>query len=323
MAPISDRGGIIRYEPAAALAAGAVIAMVMADCRAPAASPGIGSPLTPAATVGTAAPPAASTRSPPAATPVTSAPSPALSGSTATATDVAACPEDMAQVAHDFCPTLQRHCLRSEYDKSNHITICHLFAPDRQRCLDPRVHLHFCIDRYEFPNREGAHPPVMIDWHDADRLCTEAGKRLCTEHEWTAACEGPEEQPFPYGHARDPARCNIDNPWLSPHLSRIYSQDPATRDAELARLDQSVPSGARPRCVSGFGVFDLTGNLDEWVSGDTTQPGRRPDRAALKGGAWGHVRNACRPVTASHAPNFSYYFVSTRCCRDPTPHAVN
>jgi len=38
--------------------------------------------------------------------------------------------------------------------------------------------------------------------------------------------------------------------------------------------------------------------------------------AGLKGGAWGHVRNACRPVTTSHAAEFKYYFVGFRCCAD-------
>ncbi|NUO48158.1 MAG: hypothetical protein HOV80_04795, partial [Polyangiaceae bacterium] len=41
--------------------------------------------------------------------------------------------------------------------------------------------------------------------------------------------------------------------------------------------------------------------------------------AGLKGGAWGHVRNACRPVTTSHAAEFTYYFVSLRCCADAKP----
>jgi hypothetical protein len=38
--------------------------------------------------------------------------------------------------------------------------------------------------------------------------------------------------------------------------------------------------------------------------------------AALKGGAWGHVRNACRPLTTSHSPGWTYYFVAFRCCAD-------
>jgi sulfatase modifying factor 1 len=228
-----------------------------------------------------------------------------------------ACPDGMIHVAHSFCPELQRRCLDSEYEPSNHITLCHRFAIGEQRCLGPRQALDFCIDRYEYPNRLGAHPPVMIDWHDAERLCAASGKRLCSDEEWTAACEGPDELPFPYGWDRDPAQCNIDNPWISPSLGKLQSPRAETRDAELARLDRGVPSGSRPGCVSGYGVFDLTGNFDEWVRASASDVARRGHAAALKGGAWGHVRNACRPVTTSHAPGFAYYFVSTRCCRDP------
>ncbi len=297
---------------AAALAptlAGAALA-----CRAPAATTHAERLLPPS---GSAAEPAlAPADGRPVEQPRVPAPAPPLSAAAVGPLPVA-CPDDMAHVVHEFCPVMQRHCSDSEYEPSNHITICHRFVPGQQRCLEARLHLDFCIDRYEYPNRAGAHPPVMIDWHEAERLCAAAGKRLCTESEWTAACEGPDELPFPYGHARDGARCNIDQPWRSPQLSRLHSPNPAVRDAELGRLDQGVPSGARPGCVSGYGVFDLTGNFDEWVRADLPRVPPPRHAAALKGGAWGHVRNACRPVTTSHAPSFVYYFVSTRCCMDP------
>lgn len=228
-----------------------------------------------------------------------------------------ACPEGTLRVQHDFCPDLERRCLKSERDPSNHITICHRFEPGVAECKAPRQTLDYCIDRYEYPNREGAHPPALVSWHDAGKLCAERGQRLCTEREWTAACEGPDELPFPYGWERDPSACNIDNRWIDPRLSALESRDPAVSARELARLDQSVPSGARARCVSGFGVHDLTGNFDEWVRADHDRPREHGRWAALKGGAWGHVRNACRPVTTSHAPEWRYYFVSFRCCADP------
>jgi hypothetical protein len=31
------------------------------------------------------------------------------------------------------------------------------------------------------------------------------------------------------------------------------------------------------------------------------------------------VRNACRPYTTSHPPEFTYYFISFRCCADAAP----
>jgi sulfatase modifying factor 1 len=101
-------------------------------------------------------------------------------------------------------------------------------------------------------------------------------------------------------------------------LKKIYSPDPSISGPELKRLDRSVPSGSKPKCVSDYGVFDLTGNVDEWTLADHDRPKEKGRFSALKGGAWGHVRNACRPVTTSHEPEFRYYFVSFRCCKDVT-----
>jgi formylglycine-generating enzyme required for sulfatase activity len=222
----------------------------------------------------------------------------------------------MVHVRHDYCEQMQRRCIKSEYDKSNHITICHAFAEGDNQCEGERHPVDVCIDRYEFPNQRGEHPPVMVDFFDGERACQAQGKRLCLEREWVSACEGPKEKPFPYGWQRSSEHCNIDNRWIEPSLARIYSKREDVRDKELTRLNQSVPSGSRPGCVSDFGVFDLTGNFDEWVRLDQPKPKARSQMAGLKGGAWGHVRNACRPITTSHAPEFTYYFISFRCCKD-------
>lgn len=231
---------------------------------------------------------------------------------------VAPCPTSMQLVDTTYCAEPELECLDKERNKANNITICNRFAERAQTCKVPLRRQRFCIDRYEHPSEEGAHPPVMVSWHDASALCEERGKRLCWESEWVAACEGPKKTPFPYGYVRDKSKCNIDNPWVVPSLERLYSRDAKVAGPELTRLDQSVPSGGRPGCVSGFGVYDLTGNLDEWVNADPSpeQVTRRSKHAGLKGGAWGHVRNACRPMTTSHEPAFTYYFVSFRCCAD-------
>jgi len=231
--------------------------------------------------------------------------------------DAPPCPEGMRHVHFDHCPKLERVCLDKEYDKPNHITICHRFATAKPVCKEPRVPLDFCIDEYEYPNRAGAKPPVMYNFFEAQEACRAGGKRLCYEREWVTACEGPEEKPFPYGYARSSKQCNFDNRWVDPHLSRVYSEDAEIRRTELERLDRSVPSGQMSGCVSDYGVHDLTGNVDEWVMADHERPREHAKFSALKGGAWGHVRNACRPVTTSHAPEFRYYFIGFRCCSDP------
>jgi sulfatase modifying factor 1 len=225
----------------------------------------------------------------------------------------------MQRVRAAFCPKLVRHCIDEEYDRPNRIEICNAFREQPGVCQAPRVELDYCIDEFEYPNRRGEKPPVMASFYDAEASCQAAGKRLCRESEWVAACEGPEETPFPYGFRRSAEKCNIDNKWLSPNLARVYSSEPQIAEAELHRLDRSLPSGSRAECKSGFGVFDLTGNVDEWTRADQERTHRRSGVAALKGGAWGHVRNACRPVTTSHPPDFRYYFIGFRCCADAPP----
>jgi formylglycine-generating enzyme required for sulfatase activity len=220
----------------------------------------------------------------------------------------------MKLVDTDYCPNIQRTCIEEEYSPQNKITICHRFST-KQKCLAREERRRFCIDEYEYPNQKGGHPTWMVSWYDAQATCASVGKRLCYESEWVSACEGPDKLPFPYGHARDNTKCNIDNSWIQPSLPDVYSKDPQTRLIELSRLDQSAPSGALEGCVSGFGVRDLTGNFDEWVTVDQ-RVDDKSEWAGLKGGAWGHVRNACRPMTTSHPPDFTYYFIAFRCCRE-------
>lgn len=245
-----------------------------------------------------------------------------LTGSDASDAGVerAPCPADMVYVDTEFCPTVERECLELETKNPNHLKICHAYAEGRQTCVTKTERRQFCIDPYEYPNEKGAHPVWNATWYEAQATCKAHGKRLCWGSEWTAACEGPEHTPFPYGWKRDHDACNFDSFYIVPRTARsgrflFSSKDPEIRHAELSRLDQSVPSGSMPSCKSGFGVYDMTGNMDEWAISDE-QPTEKSRWAALKGGAWGHVRNQCRPASHNHKPDESYYFWSFRCCRD-------
>jgi len=230
------------------------------------------------------------------------------------------CPDDMISVDTTYCPDVARTCIDAEHDDINNLDICHAFAHHQHCRLRPR-RIAFCIDRYEHPNRKGAHPTWMLDWYQAEATCESAGKRLCYASEWTAACEGPEHTPFPYGWERDHTKCNFDNFFIEPKKwppkgqFLFYSRNPEVALPELARLDESVPSGSIESCASGYGVADMTGNVDEWVISDVA-PREKSLWAGLKGGAWGHVRSQCRPMTYSHDPGFSYYFVGFRCCQN-------
>ncbi len=176
----------------------------------------------------------------------------------------------------------------------------------------PKAAMRFCIDRFEYPNRHGAYPWIMVSYGEAGALCGREGKRLCTEQEWTFACEGEEAMPYPYGYDRDSDACVFDRAWREPDAAALVSRDSERAVAELDRLWQGEPSGSRPRCRSPFGVFDMTGNVDEWTSANV--PGERP--SVLKGGYWGVGRNRCRPSTRAHGRDFAYYQIGFRCCAD-------
>jgi formylglycine-generating enzyme required for sulfatase activity len=214
------------------------------------------------------------------------------------------CPDDMVEVKGAFCTELEQRCLKNRKPWQ-----CAEFERP-SRCRGERKPMHYCIDRYEYPNRKGDTPLVMQSFDDGKAKCEAQDKRLCTDSEWTLACEGPDELPFPYGHVRDSERCPIDK--RSPKVDEARLFNRRTQDAEVARLDQREPSGSRPRCRSAYGVFDQTGNVDEWVVNETG----RPHQSALKGGNWGEYRNACRPATRAHDEGFRYYQTGFRCCRD-------
>jgi formylglycine-generating enzyme required for sulfatase activity len=89
------------------------------------------------------------------------------------------------------------------------------------------------------------------------------------------------------------------------------------RDGEMAgwemdRLWGGKASGSQTRCRSTFGVYDMTGNVDEWTH--SVRSGERP--SILKGGYWGPVRTRCRPSTRGHDQNHMFYQQGFRCCSD-------
>jgi hypothetical protein len=191
-------------------------------------------------------------------------------------------------------------------------------AYDRSKWLElskdlPTKELTFCIDRFEYPNRMGEWPVIMVSWYEARDACSAQGKRLCTEDEWTFACEGEESTPYPNGYVRDPEACLNDRPWKEFKGAKLGNRTGEGAKLELDSLWQGLPSGSRPLCKSTFGVYDLTGNVDEWTRSSVA--GERP--SVLKGGYWGPVRTRCRPATKAHGEDHIFYQQGFRCCGDP------
>jgi formylglycine-generating enzyme required for sulfatase activity len=172
------------------------------------------------------------------------------------------------------------------------------------------------MDLYTWPNEKGARPEVMNRFHQAEMKCAAVGKRLCTESEWTLACEGPKLLPFPYGFVRDTKKCHGDEEWDGPDMKKVAARDPT----ELARLWKGKRNGSQPECVSDYGVYDLPGNVDEVVASESFHlPGYKGKFDSVHtGGPWYKgVRNQCRPKIYTHDEAFYYYFLGFRCCAEP------
>ena len=211
------------------------------------------------------------------------------------------CPTPMVLVEGEYCPKVRQECKRWLAPPGPyHDYRCAEYAPSV--CLVPRAHKRFCVDREEYVASGDALPLVHQSWTTAFLLCRSRRARLCLESEWQFACEGEELRPYPYGFERDSAACNIDQMNLGKPQAGLN--------------DLRAPVDAYPRCLSPFGVHDMSGNVEEWV---TLDYGSAPERSAMKGAWWLPGKNTCRAATLGHGEVYEGPQVGVRCCQDAGP----
>jgi formylglycine-generating enzyme len=130
------------------------------------------------------------------------------------------------------------------------------------------------------PGDRRAFPAVGVDHCDAKAFCKWAGKRLCgpvergdlvwsfpspQESEWTFACTEAGAHPRPYGDAAEPGTCNFSGGLMG--------------------------VGTNPGCeVGSLGIFDMLGNVWEWVDQCAPAADAGPDAAEciIAGGSYQH-----------------------------------
>ncbi|HEU4409211.1 MAG TPA: SUMF1/EgtB/PvdO family nonheme iron enzyme, partial [Polyangiaceae bacterium] len=123
---------------------------------------------------------------------------------------------------------------------------------------------------YESRSKAGAYPQGYVSRAEASSACANAGKRLCTLAEWRRACQGARAAAYPYGAPVRPGACNTGKPHL---LTKWYGADPYAWTYEnfnspTLNLEPGflARGGEYEACRSEDGVYDLVGNLHEWVS---------------------------------------------------------
>jgi hypothetical protein len=143
----------------------------------------------------------------------------------------------------------------------------------------------FCIDIFEYPNRPCELPFVWVPPSHAEVLCQLAGKRLCTQAEWTLACrgdpDGGKDRVYAYGDTLDLDVCHTRKPHR--RIDGKACDGRSVKAAWETCATDTEPSGSYPQCRSRFGVYDQHGNVAEIMT-RIDKDGTKVSQ--LKGSAW-------------------------------------
>ena len=159
------------------------------------------------------------------------------------------------------------------------------------------------------------HPVNYVTWWGAAEYCNALNRRLPTEAEWERAARGSQNFIYPWGFEFDPQRA----------MSSITV--PAN----------TVPVTSYPLGVSPYGVFNMAGNVSEWVYDwyqanyyteklNAPEPNPKGPVAGTekvhRGGSWDTIPLFLRTVhRMSRAPGSPTAAIGFRCVADVVPAA--
>ena len=163
----------------------------------------------------------------------------------------------------------------------------------------------FYIDKYEvtnaqykkfkpehtFPDGKEDFPVTEISYFEAEEYCKEAGKRIPTSAEWEKAARGADGRLYPWGDKFDTKKTN---------------------SIEAAK-DAPVKVGSFEKGKSPYGVYDMSGNVWEWVDAWDSKKQYR----ILRGGSYFDGEDLNKTIsTLMSIPDDIHGYIGFRCVKD-------
>lgn len=156
-----------------------------------------------------------------------------------------------------------------------------------------------------FDEKIADHPVVNVSWEDAYNYCKWAGFRLPTNVEWEKTARGEDGKFYPWGNNFELMRCN-------------------TSEAEIG---STVSVKNYENGLSPYGIYNMTGNVKEWVDGGELQVYENKDGEMmeteykdLRGGSFsepGEVFGLTFLNISVAKSDYSSFDIGFRCAIDP------
>ena len=170
---------------------------------------------------------------------------------------------------------------------------------------DPPTSVRSSTNSVYYGNPKFNDYPVMnVSWHQAQAYCDWAGRRLPTEAEWEKAARGQDGRTYPWGEGSSCEQANYN----------------------ISCIGDTTKVGSYLSGQSPYGIFDLAGNVWEWImdwydsdhyANSITRNPQGPaigQSRVFRGGSWNDDNDYLRSALRGRGtPSYSSNMLGFRC----------